>query len=196
MSSTSFCPLIPARFYHCYFASLTSLVAAHELPPFSGSRFSWTYGSVRLKLAYSFLCPLTVPVEITAGPADTTAEYLSNVSLSCTARGPPVPEFTWTVDSGSGAEDVMESEQITIATVPTGTPDEHMSILTFIDLQPSTANYTCHVNNLLGNDSSTAILNIQGKHSTFLCKIVDYNCIIAQYKCKTVSLLNVYIYQS
>ena len=103
---------------------------------------------------------------ITDGPDDTNAEYLSNVSLSCTARGVPVPNFTWTVDSGSGAMDVVESGQISITTMPTGTPNEQMSTLTLMSVEPSLANYTCNVNNSLGSDSSAAILDVQGEYST------------------------------
>ena len=103
---------------------------------------------------------------ITDGPDDTEAEYLSNVSLSCTARGIPVPDFTWTVDSGSGAMDVVESGQITITTVSTGTPNEQMSTLALMSVEPSLATYTCNASNLLGSDSSVAILDVQGEYST------------------------------
>ena len=106
---------------------------------------------------------------ITDGPADTEAEYLSNVYLNCTARGVPMPDFTWTVDSGSGAMDVVESGQISITTMPTGNPNEQMSTLALISVEPSLANYTCNVNNSLGSDSSVAILEVQGKYST-VCK--------------------------
>ena len=109
------------------------------------------------------LCPLTVQATITAGPVDTNAEYLSNVSFNCTARGIPVPDFTWTVDSGSGAVTVMELGQISITTVPMST---QVSTLTLMSVEPSLATYTCNASNLLGSDSSAAILDVQGEYST------------------------------
>ena len=125
-----------------------------------------TYRSGHLLLACSSLCALTVQAMITAGPVDTEAEYLSIVSLSCTAMGIPVPHFAWTVDFGSGAVVIAESGEISITTVPTDTPNEQISTLTLMSVEPSLANYTCNVNNLLGSDSSAAILDVQGEYST------------------------------
>ena len=65
--------------------------------------------------------------------------------------------------------DVVESGQVSITTMPTGTPNEQMSTLTLMSVEPSLATYTCNVNNSLGSDSSAAILDVQGEYPT------DYN---------------------
>ena len=112
--------------------------------------------------------PLIVQAVITVDPVNTDAEYLSNVSLSCTAQGVPVPDFAWTVDSGSGPVDVVESGRISITIVQISI-NEQMSTLTLTSVLPSdTATYTCNANNSNGTDSGSAVFTVQGEASQSL----------------------------
>ena len=133
-------------------------VLSADLP--SKSRSQSLFQCVEVNLVLS-LHSLTVQTEV--DPVDTNAEYLSNVSLSCTARGVPVPDFAWTMDSGSGPVDVMESGRFSITTTQISI-SQQMSTLTFTSVMPSdTAPYTCNASNSIGTDSRSAELTVQGE---------------------------------
>ena len=132
---------------------------------------------------------LTVQTEIIVEPVDTDAEYLSNVSLSCMAQGIPVPDFAWTVDSGSGSVDVMESGRISIITTQISI-NQQLSTLTLTSVKPTdTATYTCNANNSIGTDSGSAVLTVQGE--AFAVSVTTVSPLIHVHACLVMNRYSV-----
>ncbi|XP_075730364.1 cell adhesion molecule Dscam1-like [Rhipicephalus microplus] len=81
--------------------------------------------------------------------------------LSCVAMEGDAPlEFAWTKDGLAGAEGKRYSTAVLTS---------HISSLTILELTAhDVGNYTCHVSNAAGADSSTASLVVHGQCSSYL----------------------------
>ena len=102
----------------------------------------------------AFCIFLVVPV-ITQGPVDVASKVGESVTFTCNATGEPLPDITWSRDSGGV---IMEQPgDIMITNITDGMTRQ--SQLMLINLKDSDfQNYTCNASNRFGSDSATALL--------------------------------------
>ena len=83
------------------------------------------------------------------------------VTFSCQATGEPVPNITWYFNGVM--INISDASKYNKSTLVNGTSVE--SLLTIINTQSSdVGTYTCQAENIIGNDSSSGILVVNGKY--------------------------------
>ena len=83
----------------------------------------------------------------------------TSISFSCEAIGEPTPSISWHFN------DVRINQSTKHSLFASGVPGRSSSSLIIFNLLPSDAGaYTCYAENVLGNDSSSGILTVNGNY--------------------------------
>ena len=111
------------------------------------------------------ICSITilylVQSEITSEVTDLLENETNPVTFSCQATGEPVPNITWYFNGVM--INISDASKYNKTSLVNGTSIE--SLLTIINTQSSdVGTYTCQAENIIGNDSSSGILVVNGKY--------------------------------
>ena len=118
---------------------------------------------------YDDLCLFLVQAEIIDEITDETENETNPVTFICQAIGEPVPIMSWMFNSIM--INMSDTSKYNISNSLNETAVK--SSLTIMNTQPSdVGTYTCHAQNIIGSDSSSGILTING---TYVC-MPDINC--------------------
>ena len=118
---------------------------------------------------YVYVCNFithVVQTEITGEVIDLLQNKSNPITFNCQAIGVPVPTISWYFNNI--LINVSNSSNYIISNSVNGTIV--VSSLTIINAQSSdVGTYTCHAENIIGNDRSSAVLTVNGK---FIFKVL------------------------
>ena len=104
-----------------------------------------------------------VQADITEEVVDILENETNPVTFKCQAIGEPVPTIAWYFNHIT--INVLKSNNYNISNSLIGTVKT--SLLTIVNAQSSdVGTYTCHAENIIGSDRSSAVLTLNGNYSS------------------------------